>query len=67
MQPLGGCLAWIAVFSAATATRASIERLIALQRALSVPPYRPAIVHGFGGIGKSTLARENAFASQQAV
>jgi hypothetical protein len=28
---------------------------------------RPAIVHGFGGIGKSTLAREYAFASQQAV
>jgi hypothetical protein len=28
---------------------------------------RPAIVHGFGGIGMSTLAREYAFASQQAV
>ena len=30
MQPLGGCLTRIAAFNAATATRASIERLIAL-------------------------------------
>jgi tetratricopeptide (TPR) repeat protein len=37
------------------------EQLFALERALSGANAQPAVVHGFGGIGKSTLAREYAW------
>ena len=37
------------------------EQLFALERVLSDANAQPAVVHGFGGIGKSTLAREYAW------